>query len=393
MRLSRIVLLAVGSGLLVVAGGWRPLVAPQLTKLPASLNESVQYAGTYTGYVNQATGATLAAPQRLPLTINRHIKAAVGQGSSAGLVVTDASDLAIGPTTSTAVLQYVLDRSAEKNVKSQDAYALAPGNVVDRAGTYSLGPPHGTDPARSYPLWTDEIGRAIPLTSAHATQTIHGVAVQRWQLNLPATTMVTPTVTAMHLPVSLPFAAFEAGLKAKGIDLAAAFRALSPSLTPAQRKSLAAQTAKPIRLDYLYATHAQLLIEPSTGAIVDVVTDVRSYSVRPNLTGLVAGLTPIIAAHFTNPVVTKLLAAGGQLTSPPARPLYTLTFHQTPASVAATAGTAGHNASQLKVISLWVPIGLAVTGVILIGSSLAGRRRAGHDAITPAHSGSQQPVA
>jgi hypothetical protein len=394
MRLSRMVLLAAGCGLLMVAVGWRPLVASQLTKLPASLNESVQYAGTYTGYVNQATGAALAAPQRLPLTISRHLKAAGTTGSSAALVVTDASELAIGPAKSTAVSQYVLDRSTDKNVKSQDAYALAPANVVDRTGSYSLGPPHGTDPVRSYPLWTDAIGRAIPLTSAHAAQTVHGVAVQRWQVSLPATTMATSTVTAMHLPASLSFAALEAGLKAKGVDLAAAFRALSPSLTPAERKSLAAQTAQPIRLNYLYATQAQLLIEPSTGTVVDVVTDVRSYSVRPNLTRLIAGLTPIITAHITNPVVTKLLTASGQLTRPPARPLYTLAFHQTPASVAATAGAAGHNATRLKMIGLWMPIGLAVIGVILIGSSLAGRRRqTGPDVIAPASSGSQQPVA
>ncbi len=378
MRASKIVLLVIGLVVLVVAVIWRPVVVPQLTKLPTSMNQTVQFAGTFTGYVNQATGTRLAAPENLPLSMNRQVKAVANQSTSADLVVMDVTQTAIGPQKSTAVLQYVLNRSTTKNVKSPHAYALVPSNVVDRSGSYSLGPPPGVDTARTYPLWIDEIGRAIPLTYQHATQTVNGVSAQRWQMSVPATPMVASMATAMGLPKTLPFASFAAELKALGIDLTTAFQALSPSLTAAQKAALAALTATPISLQYLYAFRCTLLVEPSTGAGVDVVALVRAYSVRPNLGPLAAGLAPVLAAHPANPVAARLAIITRQLAGAPAQPLYTLTSHQTPASVTGTAGTVGHSANLLKLLNVWIPIGLGVVGLLLVGLSFTGRRRAGH---------------
>lgn len=377
MRTSRIVLLAIGLVVLVTAAIWRPVVVPQMTKLPTSLNQSVQFAGAYTGYINQATGARLAVPQNLPLSIDRHVKAVANQSTSAALVVDDVSQTAIGPQKSTGVLRYVLDRSTSKNVKSPRAYALVPGNVVDRSGSYTLGPPPGLDTSRTYPFWIDEAGKAIPLTYQHATQAVHGVSVQRWQMSLPATPMVASMVTAMGLPKALPFASFAAEAKGYGIDLTAAFRALSPSLTAAQKAALAALTAAPISLQYLYAFNSTLLVEPSTGATADVVTLTRAYSVRPNLGPLATGLAPILAAHPASPVAARLAVITRQLAGAPAQPLYTMTFHQTPASVVDTAGTAGHSANLLNVLTVWIPVGLGVVGLLLVGLSFTGRRRAG----------------
>jgi hypothetical protein len=98
-----------------------PVVAPQLTKLPTSLDVSYRLAGTYNGYVNQSTGARLAAPQNLPLSIDRNLKAVSAQSTSSELVVKGASAMTIGPDKSAQVMQYVLDRSTAKNVNSPDA--------------------------------------------------------------------------------------------------------------------------------------------------------------------------------------------------------------------------------------------------------------------------------
>ena len=111
MRTSKIVLLMIGVLVLVVAAIWRPVVAPELTKLPTSLDTSFKFAGTYAGYVNQSTGARLAAPQNLPLSIDRIFKAVPAQSTSSELVVKDASTVTIGPGKSGSVAQYVLDRS------------------------------------------------------------------------------------------------------------------------------------------------------------------------------------------------------------------------------------------------------------------------------------------
>ncbi len=397
MRIFRIVLVALGAIMFVLAALWRPVVAPELTKLPTSLDETVYFAGTYTGYVNQSTGAALSAPQQVPLSISRHVKAIAAKSTSSVLIVNDASAITIGPAKSAAVLQYAMNRSTELGVANPDSYALVQGNVVDRAGTYSLGPPEGADTARSYPLWTDEIGGGIPITGEPGTATLAGVSVQRWRFALSPTAMTPAMVAAMKLPTVMSFAAFAAELKAGGLDLTAALRSLSPSLTAAQRASLGALTATPIPLQYLYATHAQLLVEPVTGAIVDIVNAVRSYSVRPSLGHLATGLTPILAAHSSNPAAARLLAVMGKLASAPAQPLYTLTYYQTPASAAATARTAGHNAALLGIVRVWIPVILGVVGLVLagLGLLLMLRRRAGKrgaDTGVPAPAGTQEVI-
>jgi hypothetical protein len=75
MRTSKIVLLVIGVIVLAVAAIWRPVVAPQLTKLPTSLDIKYHFTGTYTESVNPSTGARLAAPQNLPLSIDRQVTA------------------------------------------------------------------------------------------------------------------------------------------------------------------------------------------------------------------------------------------------------------------------------------------------------------------------------
>ena len=81
MRTSRIVLLVIGVIALAVAAIWRPVVAPQLTKLPTSLDIKYHFTGTYTGQVSQSTGARLTAPQHLPLSIDRQVKAVPAQST------------------------------------------------------------------------------------------------------------------------------------------------------------------------------------------------------------------------------------------------------------------------------------------------------------------------
>jgi hypothetical protein len=366
------------------------VVAPQLTKLPTSLNINYLFAGTYTGYVNQSTGARLGTPQNLPLSIDRQVKAVPAQSTSSELAVNDASAVAIGPDKTPQILQYVLDRTTAKNVKSPYAYALVPGNVVDRAGSYSLGPPPGADTAKTYPMWVDEIGKTVPISYANVTQTVHGVAVQEWQLNLPATPMAASFVSAMHLPATMSFAEFEAQLKAQGTDLALGLKVLSGSLTAAEKTSLAALTAKPIPLQYFYAITIKLLVEPASGTVMDTLTAVRAYSVRPVLGPFAAALAPMLAAHPANLAAAPLAAGSKKLTAAPAQPLYTLTFHQTPASVTETAGQAGHNANLLKIIEMWIPIGLGVIGLILAGLAFTGRWRREPPAAKPTQPGPQK---
>jgi len=123
---------------------------------------------------------------------------------------------------------------------------------------------------------------------------------------------------------------------------------------------------------------------------VDTLTAVRSYSVRPYLAPFAAGLAPMLAAHPTNLVVAPLAAGSKKLTAAPAQPLYALTFHQAPASVTETAGQAGHNANLLTIVGMWIPIGLGVIGLILVGLAFTGRWRREPAAAKPTRPGPQK---
>jgi hypothetical protein len=114
-----------------------------------------------------------------------------------------------------------------------------------------------------------------------------------------------------------------------------------------------------------------MLVEPVTGAIVDTVSAEQSYSVQPDFGHLAAVLVPILTAHKSNPAAARLLAAAGKLAGTRAQPLYSLTYHQTAASVAAAAGTAGHDAMLLGIVRVWIPVILGVLGLVLAGRKSA----------------------
>jgi hypothetical protein len=56
--------------------------------------------------------------------------------------------------------------------------------------------------------------------------------------------MAASFVSAMHLPATMPFADFEAQLKAQGTDLALGLKVLSGSLTAAEKTRLAARACR-----------------------------------------------------------------------------------------------------------------------------------------------------
>jgi Porin PorA len=125
---------ALSGGLAVAALFWWAVGVPALVKYPTDLDVNPRYEGTFSVHVDPTTGAPLATPLELPLTVDRHIRA-VGDESGAGTVVVEetiaqeAGDLV--DTTQTNV--YVMDRRTLKNVVDDRAYAFDPENVCSRA--------------------------------------------------------------------------------------------------------------------------------------------------------------------------------------------------------------------------------------------------------------------
>lgn len=87
-------------------------------------------------------------------------------------------------------------------------------------------------------------------------------------------------------------------------------------------------------------------------------------------------LTPILAAHGSNPAAAQLITAAKSLSSVPAAALYTVTIHQTPASVAQQVSTVRHDLTLLAIAGIWLPVGVGVIGLLLLGLAFRPRRRA-----------------
>ena len=58
--------------------------------------------------------------------------------------------------------------------------------------------------------------------------------------------------------------------------------------------------------------------------------------------------------------------------------------------MAEVAGQAGHNANMLNIFQMWIPIGLGVIGLILVGLAFTGRWRREPPTITPTQPGPQK---
>src|SRR5581483_5160749 len=136
MRAITKALLAIGVALAVAAGLWALIAPGQLVKYPSDVNKTAVATGTFTLYVDPATGSLRARPQVLPLTIHRHLYVVSSSGSRAVIKEDDVEQVTALPRLDLHQ-QYVIDRRSIKDLASRQSYAYAPTNVVDRAPAYS----------------------------------------------------------------------------------------------------------------------------------------------------------------------------------------------------------------------------------------------------------------
>jgi hypothetical protein len=361
--------LITGVPIVMAAALWNPAVVPQLTKLPSDLHATADYQGTFTSYVDPATGAMLPAPVQMPMTMKRVLKTVPGKGSGNSLVVTQGLTFTMGGKSQEINFQYVVDRSTRKNLKGAQSWAIAPSNVVDRQGSYPFSPPMNASTSKSYAMWQEEIGAPLKLVSKHSSQTVGGVKAELFSLNTDPVKMSPSYLAASKMPTSMPFSEFVAQAKASGTDLAAVLGSLMPVLTSSEKASFAALQKSAIGLDYYYSATNDMLVEPTTGTVVKIGKSHQEITLKPNLAGLTATLTPVFMAHMDSPVIQRLIPAMGSMGNVPTKKITTTEYAQTPASVSSTAKTASDALGTLKRLTLWVPVLLALIGALLIAAA------------------------
>lgn len=373
-------LLAAGAAVFLVAFAlWYPVVEPMLVRFPSSVNDTMQYKGTLTFFVDMQTGAALPTPDVQPLEVTRTLKSVPGETGAHRATLQEVLTLTASGLDQWQASRYVLDRRSMKNVK--DARANAWGAPVDRSGAYFPIAPMGVEKGKTYNMWFGEAGTVYPLAvPANAkTEKVNGVDVLRGKAslpNLPVSSQFQDTVLKLAgAPTSLTYDQFKAQARARGIDLDQVQGALAKVLSPSEVSVLLATLQKPLPLRYFaFLKEAEAVLEPKTGLVMDLALDDKGVSVAPDFTPW-APMQQILAAHAGDPTIKAVTDGVASMATAPPQPVYELRFSQTPASVAKMADKARDQVRQLDLAHRWIPGALGVLTVLLLGATIISFRR------------------
>ena len=362
-------LTGVGVGLLVIALLWLLFAVPALVRYPLDVDATPIYEGKFTLFVDATTFAPLDTPQVLPLKVTRHIDALGSKSSYSKVVVSEKIDFdAGGQFSQKQDNQYVMDRRSMKNVQSDDAYAFAPDNVVDRSPAFRLNFPLDTDANGEYLIYKNETASTYtagpdPVEPKLEVDGLHLVAFAAASKPTP----ISPAYIALlsqsvPLPKTLTITQLTPLLLQAGIDVPGTLAALGPVITPEDLATLTKLASQPITLQYLDTFSGGDAVEPTTGAIVVVRDVIETVSA----TAAPEASKPIIDVLTKYPQVPEAKAAleglNALATNP--IPLFRNEFSQTDASIKDIAGQVKDQKDKIDLAKKTVPIVLVVLGVV-----------------------------
>jgi hypothetical protein len=299
-------------GLLVIALLWLVFAVPALVRYPLDIDATPVYEGTFTIFVDPNTFAPLDTPRELPLKVTRHIDALGSKSSFSKVVVSEKIDFdAGGEFSQKQDNQYVMDRRSIKNVESDEAYAFAPSNVVDRSPAYRLNFPLDTNADDDYLIYKNEIGATYTASHDPALPEIdvdglHLITFAASAGPVPITQAYIDLLSeSVPLPESLTITQLTPLLLSVGIDVPGTLAALGPVISQEDLATLTSLATKPVELVYLDTFSGSDAVEPETGAIVVVKDVVETVSA----TASEDALPPIVEILKRYPQVPEAQAA------------------------------------------------------------------------------------
>jgi hypothetical protein len=380
-RFPRIVL-PVAAGLVATALLWSGFAVPRLVKYPTDLDVTPRYQGVFTLFVDPTTAAPLATPRQVRLDIERHIRSLGDESGASRVVVEETITQRAGDIfDATQANVYVMDRRTLQNVADDRAYAFDPSNVVDRSGAYRLNLPFDTSPGSTYEIYKNEIGTTYEAGADTTTPTtdVAGLHLHNFVASATEVPLDDAYLAELNkivaLPESLTLDQLKPQLKAAGVDVDAVLSALAPVISPADLATLAQIAAQPIPLQYVLSFEGTTGVETTTGAEVDV-SATEWVGAKP-VPADPAALQALIG-HY--PDVPEAVAAGealATLSTAPATKLFEYRYQQTPASVADIADEVKSLRNQIRLVELYVPVGLSVAALLslAVGAFVYGHRR------------------
>jgi Porin PorA len=374
MRTVAKVLVAIGAVVAVLAGLWALIAPGQLVKYPSDLNKTAVATGSFSLFVNPATGAPLARSQLLPLSIHRHVHVVSSTSSEAVVKEDDVEKIGSLPEQDLQQ-QYVLDRSTVKNLPSSKSYAYAPMNVVNRAPAYSINFPFDTG-AGPYQVWKNEVGRSYTFRQQGASVSRDGltlISLQGQLADVPAQPYYLAQLKALGLPTQTTIQGLAPQLKALGLDPAQLSTALLPRLSPSDRGLIQSALARPIGLRYVVSVNTRLLVQPTTGAIVSLDRINQTLGVQPQFAALTQFGAVLGKPQYRSSAVIRTAASilAKLAQSPPTATVFTFSYGQTPASVADFASYANSKANSIDAVETTIPLVILLLGVVSAAIGLA----------------------
>jgi hypothetical protein len=379
------VLLSVGA-LLIVVDVVAAFVLPAVAvKYPGgSLNKTAHATGSFTLYIDPATAAPLATPQKQPLDIKRNLHVTETSGNRAVVEENDVEQ--IGNLKEQDLQQrYVLDRKSLKDVDDDRAWAYTAANKVDRSPAYAINLPFdaGKGP---YQVWKNETASSYPFTKT-GTTTVAGVKLNRYHGSMtgaPAQPYYIAQLASQGIPKELTPAEVAAQLKTLGADPALLEAAVFPALSAADRTAAAGLLAANVPLKYTIDVDTTFLVEPNTGAIVGLDRINQTLKATPDIQGIGRIQTILSKPEYAkNAVVQSAAGVIGKLVkTPPVIKIFNIDYSQVKdspytGSEADLATFAKGRADQITLAKVTLPLSIGGAGVLLalIGLGLGLRNR------------------
>jgi Porin PorA len=370
-RRPRWPLVAVAAGVLltIAAALWRSLAVPALERFPTDVDQHPRYEGTFTLFIDPATASPLSNPSSAVLSIDRSVQGVPGDSTYERVLIRETIAYAVegrGPVEQ--VHQYVMDRRTAANVDDPSAWAFESANRLDRSGAYWVAMPRSSDGDSPVTMFKDEIGTTFVARPTGSTEEVNGLRLVEFDGSGTAQPLtdayLTDLASGMPVPRSLSFEELKPLLVSAGVQVDAALEALVRVASPADLTALAAMTGQPIALEYVDTFTGRTLVEPDTGAIVDVSSVVEQVGARPAPDAL-PPLLVILDRYRSEPAVGAVVEAlerlGGR-----SIPVFEYRYAQTRASVAEIASWVGEQHDRLVLAERTIPLTAAMVGAALV---------------------------
>jgi hypothetical protein len=252
------------------------------------------------------------------------------------------------------------------------SWSFSPEHRVNQAGSYRVTLPLGARADGRYRIWENEPGKSFwmvrdPARSRVRQNGLSLIGLQEVWRGAPVAPYYRAELRKQGFATELTFPQLAVRIAAGGVDVENALGALSPADAPV------AAAARDVRLPlhFFRNNDGHALVEPRTGAIVDLVFSDEAITATLDLAPL-RELRDALGRASPSPAATALADALDAIDRAPPASVYSLRYEQTAASGAEATARTKNELRKLDLVEQYVPWGLVVLSVVvLVGVGLS----------------------